>query len=65
VETCPVQALRFGDVEDPESPISAFIRERSPWRLLEEAGTEPSVMYVGGKPPSREVREIERPKARV
>ncbi len=65
VETCPVTALRFGDVEDPDTPISRFIRERETWHLLEETGTEPSVFYVGGKPPSQQYREVERPKARV
>ena len=34
-------------------------------QLLDEAGTRPSVYYVGGAPPSREVSEIERPKAAV
>ncbi len=65
VETCPVTALRFGDVEDEDSPISVFLREHSPWRLLEEVGTEPRVMYVGGKPPNPGMREVERPKARA
>ncbi len=65
VDTCPVTALRFGDIEDPDTPISRFIRERETWHLLEETGTEPSVFYVGGKPPSHQYREVERPKARV
>ncbi|HSF87333.1 MAG TPA: 4Fe-4S dicluster domain-containing protein [Acidimicrobiia bacterium] len=65
VETCPVTALRFGDVDDPDTPISRFIREHETWHLLEEAGTEPNVLYVGGKPPSHGYREVERPKARV
>jgi Fe-S-cluster-containing dehydrogenase component len=65
VDTCPVEALVFGDVEDEQSAISAYIRERNPWHLLEEAGTEPSVMYVGGKAPTPQLKEIERPKARV
>ena len=65
VDTCPVTALRFGDVEDPDTPISQFIRENETWHLLEEAGTEPSVFYVGGKPPSHSYKEVERPKARV
>jgi len=65
VDTCPVTALRFGDVSDAESPVSQFIRENETWHLLEEAGTEPSVFYVGGKPPSHSYKEVERPKARV
>ncbi len=65
VDTCPVQALRFGDVEDPNSPISEFLRKSEPWSLLEEAGTEPSVKYVGGKSPTSGLKEIERPEVRV
>ncbi|GIU92757.1 MAG: 4Fe-4S ferredoxin [Acidimicrobiia bacterium] len=65
VDTCPVGALRFGDAEDENSPISVFIREHESFQLLEELGTDPSVIYVGGAPPSTESREIERPMTRV
>ncbi len=65
VETCPTNALIFGDTDDPSSFISQYIREREPWHLLEEAGTKPSVMYVGGKPPTVALKEVERPKAQV
>jgi len=65
VETCPTDALVFGDVDDPNSPVSQYLRENQTWQLLDEAGTRPSVFYIGGRPPSREVTEIERPKATV
>ena len=65
VDTCPTNALVFGDASDPASPVSRYLREHETWQLLESAGTRPSVSYVGGKPPSRGVREIERPKATV
>ena len=65
VDTCPTNALVFGDVEGAETPISLYLKEKSAWQLLEEAGTQPSVYYVGGKPPSKDLREIERPKATV
>jgi len=65
VDTCPVQALRFGDVEDEESPISTFLRDKESYQLLEELGTDPSVVYVGGNPPTKHVREIERPMTEV
>ena len=45
--------------------LHEFIREKRPWTLLEEAGTDPSVFYVGGKPPTTKMREIERPEVRV
>jgi molybdopterin-containing oxidoreductase family iron-sulfur binding subunit len=61
VDTCPVDALVFGDVEDPGSPISAFLKGRDQFKLLEELGTDPSVVYVGGNPHSQHAKEIERP----
>ncbi len=65
VDTCPTDALVFGDTDDPSSVISQYIKDKRPWHLLEEAGTKPAVMYVGGKPPTVALKEIERPKARV
>jgi Fe-S-cluster-containing dehydrogenase component len=65
VETCPTDALVFGDIDDSASPISQYVREKRSWQLLEEAGTSPSVFYIGGAPPSSEVTEIEQPKAKV
>ncbi len=65
VEVCPVAALQFGDIEDPDSPISVYLRKRSGFKLLEELGTDPSVHYVGGAPPTSETREIERPLTEV
>ncbi|MDK1027673.1 MAG: 4Fe-4S dicluster domain-containing protein, partial [Actinomycetota bacterium] len=65
VDVCPVHALHFGDIEDPESPVSVYLRERSSFKLLDELGTDPSVIYVGGAPPGSETREIERPLTEV
>jgi Fe-S-cluster-containing dehydrogenase component len=65
VETCPTDALVFGDIDDSSSPISRYVREKRSWQLLEEAGTSPNVFYVGGAPPSSEVTEIEQPKVKV
>ncbi len=65
VANCPVQALLFGDLEDPNSVISRVLRQKPYFRLLEELGTEPRVFYVGGKPPGPETRQIEPVRARV
>ncbi|MEE8330927.1 MAG: 4Fe-4S dicluster domain-containing protein, partial [Acidimicrobiia bacterium] len=65
VVTCPVDALVFGDKDDPASPISNILRERESFQLLEDLGTEPSVYYLGGVPPNSKVREIERPLTKV
>lgn len=59
-ETCPVQAIIFGDIGDPESPVSQYHKNRDHFRLIEEVGAEPSVIYVGGHAPGPDVREIER-----
>lgn len=65
VVTCPTDALIFGDADNPDTPVSAYLRDRTSWQLLEEAGTDPRVHYVGGKHPSKDLKEIERPKATV
>ena len=62
---CPVGALVFGDLDDPESPPSQLLREKPHFRLLEGEGTEPRVYYVGGAPPTTASRQIEAVKARV
>jgi len=57
VTVCPVRALVFGDLDDPDSPVSQELVRRHSFRLLEEVGTEPRVFYVGGEPPGAEARE--------
>lgn len=47
VEACPVGARIFGDQDDPESPISKFLRENRTRVLKPEMGTSPNVFYVG------------------
>lgn len=60
VQTCPVFALHFGDLDDPESEVSVILRRRPSFRLLEERNTQPRVFYLG-TPPAEDAREIERP----
>ncbi|MFQ5594956.1 MAG: 4Fe-4S dicluster domain-containing protein [Anaerolineae bacterium] len=62
---CPTQAIHFGDLDDPNSEVSRLLREKEAFQLLEDAGTDPNVFYVGGQPPSTEIRQIEEVKVRV
>ena len=62
---CPVQAILFGDLDDPTSSVSKLLAEKESFRLEEEFNTRPRVFYVGGSPPSADVRQIETVKART
>ena len=46
VNACPVNARVFGNIKDPESPISKFLKDNETFRLREDFGTEPRVHYV-------------------
>lgn len=43
VEACPAQAIRFGDLNDPE--FAAACRNNGAFRLLDSLGTGPKVFY--------------------
>lgn len=58
VANCPVRVFEFGDLEDPESPVSRKLRESRAFRLAEDVGTEPRVYYINGSPPSAETKEF-------
>lgn len=50
VNICPVGARVFGDINDPQSPISEFLKENDTFVLREDFGTEPKVHYVRPEP---------------
>jgi molybdopterin-containing oxidoreductase family iron-sulfur binding subunit len=49
VESCPSDALNYGDLDDPESTINVLLRKRRHFRPREELGTEPGLFYLVGK----------------
>ncbi len=58
VVACPTGARAFGDLNDPDSPVSKVIAETTaPLILREELSTEPKVFYV--PPIDDEIEEIE------
>ena len=48
VQTCPPSALVFGDLNDPTSRVSQLARSHRSFRLLDELGTGPAVIYLKG-----------------
>lgn len=45
-EACPAQAIVFGDLSDPASEVSKLSRSPRAFRLQEELGTKPKVIYL-------------------
>jgi molybdopterin-containing oxidoreductase family iron-sulfur binding subunit len=45
-QTCPAQAITFGDLEDPASRINRVKQDQRAYRLLEELATGPAVTYL-------------------
>ena len=46
VEICPAKAMFFGDLDDRNSEVSQLAKNPRAFRLLEELGTEPKVIYL-------------------
>jgi Fe-S-cluster-containing dehydrogenase component len=60
VLACPHDSLHIGDLNDPESEPRRYLTRRleenpnlSTFRLLDELGTEPNVIYIGQEPTER------------
>ena len=46
VETCTAKARFFGDLDDPNSTVSQLAKSTRAFRLLQEVGTHPKVIYL-------------------
>jgi molybdopterin-containing oxidoreductase family iron-sulfur binding subunit len=46
VQTCPADAMVFGDLDDPRSAVARLSQSPRAFRLLEELGTRPKVIYL-------------------
>jgi ferredoxin len=47
VESCPTQALIFGDLDDPESQVSRMLKQNSWEKLSPEFNLKEKVLYHG------------------
>ncbi|MFT7677125.1 MAG: Fe-S-cluster-containing dehydrogenase component, partial [Planctomycetota bacterium] len=45
-QSCPTQAIVFGDMSDPESAVSKLKERMRSYRVLEELNVKPSVNYL-------------------
>lgn len=60
-EACPMDAIHVGDMNDPNSEPNRYLAKRREqangnlptFRLLEDLGTEPNIIYIGTPPSSR------------
>ena len=45
-QTCPAQAIVFGDANDPASRVSQRARDPRAFQALEDLGTRPAITYL-------------------
>lgn len=45
-QSCPAGAIAFGDLNDPESTVSKWVKNPRRYRVLEEINVRPSVNYL-------------------
>lgn len=46
VESCPTQAMKFGDLDDSSNEVARLRKSPRAYRFLEDLGTEPKVYYL-------------------
>lgn len=47
-QSCPTQAITFGNINDPHSKVAEMAESKRRFRLLEEHGLHPAVIYLKG-----------------
>ena len=45
-EACPTQAITFGNLKNPQSPVAKLSKSPLAFRLLEKLGSQPKVYYL-------------------
>lgn len=45
-QTCPTEAIAFGNLMDPDSRVSRLIKEHRTYQVLEHLNTKPAVFYL-------------------
>jgi molybdopterin-containing oxidoreductase family iron-sulfur binding subunit len=60
-EACPVRAITFGDLNNPEHEVHRLSKSPTAFRLLERLGTEPKVYYLSTKAWVRRMADNYRP----
>jgi sulfite dehydrogenase (quinone) subunit SoeB len=53
VRTCPTHARHFGDLADPDSPVSQLVAARGGFDLMAELGYRPTNKYLPPRPGKR------------
>ena len=48
VQSCPPEAMVFGDLNDPNSRVAELVRSKRAFRILEDSAAEPAVIYLKG-----------------
>ena len=58
-QSCPTDAIIFGDWNDPSSRVNLLAQAQRNYRLLEHLGTQPSVVYLKKVDPNAKEEKIQ------